>query len=56
MMLQISLDLKEEGKEIEKAIQTVLEKGYRTPDLYEEGTNQIKVGTKEITDKIIEEL
>ena len=56
MMFELSFGLQKEAKEIEKAIEKVLEKGYRTPDLYEEGKNQIKVGTKEITDKIIEEI
>lgn len=56
MMLEISFDLQKEAKEIENAINKVLQKGYRTPDLYEDGTNQIKVGTKEITEKIIEEI
>ena len=33
------------------------EKGFRTPDLFDKTQNaQIKVGTKEITDKIIEEI
>jgi len=56
MMFEISFGLKNEAKEIENAIEKVLEKGYRTADLYEEGKNQIKVGTKEITDRIIEEI
>ena len=56
MMFEISFGLKNEAKEIENAIEKVLEKGYRTEDLYEEGKNQIKVGTKEITDRIIEEI
>lgn len=56
MMFEISFGLKKEAKVIEKAIEQVLEKGYRTADLYEEGKNQIKVGTKEITDKIIKEI
>lgn len=56
MMLEISFGLTKEANEIKDAIGKVLEKGYRTPDLYVEGTNQIKVGTKEMTDKIIEEI
>ena len=57
MMLEISFGLKEEAKDIRKAIENVLEKGYRTPDLYNENQEgQIKIGTKEITDKIIEEI
>jgi len=56
MMLENSFGLKKEAKEIEKAIEKVLKKGYRTQDLFEEGKEQIIVGTKEITNKIIEEL
>lgn len=56
MMLEISFGLKKEAKEIEEAINKVLEKGYRTLDLYEDGNNQIKVSTKEITEKILEEI
>ena len=56
MMLEISFGLSQEAKEIKEAIQKVLEKGYRTPDLYVEGANQIKVGTVEMTNKIIEEI
>lgn len=56
MMLEIAFGLQKEAKEIEIAINKVLEKGYRTADLYEIGTDQIKVGTKEITEKIIEEI
>lgn len=56
MMLEISFGLQKEAKEIENAINRVLEKGYRTADLYEEGSNQILVGTEEMTDRIIEEI
>lgn len=56
MMLEISFGLEKESKEIEKAIEKVLKKGYRTQDIYEENENQIKVGTKEMAMKIIEEL
>lgn len=57
MMLEISFGLKKEAEEIKKAIEKVLEKGFRTPDLFDKTQNaQIKVGTKEITEKIIEEI
>lgn len=56
MMLRISLGLEEEAKEIENAIEKTLGKGYRTLDLFEEGKKQIKVGTVEITEKVIEEI
>ena len=56
LMFENSFDLTDEAKDIRMAIDKVLDKGYRTADLYEEGKNQIKVGTKEITEKIIEEI
>ena len=56
MMLEISFGMMQEAKDIKDAIGKVLEKGYRTPDLYVEGTDQIKVGTNEMTDRIIEEI
>ena len=56
MMMEISFGLKEEAQAIRNAIEKVLEQGYRTPDLYNESDGQIKVGTKEITKKIIEEI
>jgi len=51
MMLRYSFGLKEGANLIEKAVELALERGYRTPDIYTEGTK--KVGTKEITDLII---
>lgn len=57
MMLEVSFGLKDEAKEIKKAVEKVLEKGYRTADLYDEKkSGQIKVGTKEMTEKIIAEI
>lgn len=57
MMFEISFGLKEEANTIRKAIENVLEKGYRTPDLYDNTQKeQILVGTREITNKIIEEI
>lgn len=56
MMLEISFGLAKEAQDINNAISKVLEIGYRTPDLFEEGKNQIKVGTEEITKLIIEEI
>lgn len=56
MMLEISFGLTKEAKEIENAISRVLEKGYRTLDIYEETSNQIKIGTMEMAEKVIEEI
>ncbi|MGN0134058.1 MAG: isocitrate/isopropylmalate family dehydrogenase, partial [Anaerotignum sp.] len=46
MMLKFSFGLVEESKAIEDAVTKVLDAGYRTPDIYSEGTT--KVGTKEM--------
>ena len=50
MMLRYSLNLDREADEIENAVQKTLTDGYRTPDIYTEGT--IPVSTKEMGDKI----
>ena len=50
MMLRYSLNLAREADEIENAVQKTLTDGYRTPDIYTEGT--IPVSTKEMGDKI----
>lgn len=54
MMLRYSFDLEEEAKAVEEAVEKVLAKGYRTIDIYSEGTT--KVGTKEMGDLICNEL
>ncbi|MFN3813306.1 MAG: 3-isopropylmalate dehydrogenase [Aquificaceae bacterium] len=51
MMLKYSFNLKEEADLIERAVEDVLSKGYRTLDIYTEGTK--KVGTKEVTQALI---
>jgi 3-isopropylmalate dehydrogenase len=54
MMLKYSFNMDEASDRIEKAVEKTLEEGYRTPDIYTEGT--IKVGTKEMTKQIIKNL
>jgi 3-isopropylmalate dehydrogenase len=54
MMLKYSFNMDEAAEAIEKAVEETLNQGYRTPDIYSEGT--IKVNTEEITEKIIENL
>lgn len=54
MMLQYSFDLLEEGKAIEDAVLRVLDKGYRTADIYK--TGQKLVGTVEMGKLICEEI
>ena len=50
MMLRYSLNLDQEADAVEKAVQTVLTQGYRTPDIMSEGCTC--VGTREMGDKI----
>lgn len=52
MMLKFSFGLVEESKAIEDAVTAVLDAGYRTPDIYSEGTT--KIGTKEMGRRICE--
>ena len=51
MMLRMSFDLDQEADAIEKAVETVLEQGYRTGDI---AAGMPSIGTKAITEKIIE--
>lgn len=46
MMLKFSFGLTKESQAIEEAVTKVLDAGYRTPDIFSEGTK--KVGTKEM--------
>ena len=50
MLLRYSLGLDREADAVEKAVDDALEAGYRTYDIYSEGTK--KVGTKEMGDAI----
>jgi 3-isopropylmalate dehydrogenase len=50
MMLRYSFDLDEEAKAVEKAVEMVLQEGYRTADILSEG--QTKVSTTEMGDFI----
>lgn len=54
MMLRYSFDLDKEAKAIEDAVQRVLEKGYRTGDIFSKGMTL--VGTKEMGDQIAAEI
>lgn len=54
MMLRYSFDMDEAATQVEKAVANVLEKGYRTSDIYEEGKN--RVGTEEVGFLILDEL
>ena len=51
MMLRFSLDQEEAASRIERAVQTVLEQGLRTPDIFSEGTK--KVGTVEMGEAVV---
>jgi 3-isopropylmalate dehydrogenase len=51
MMLRFSLNQEEAASRIERAVQSVLEQGLRTPDIYSEGTQ--KVGTAQMGDAVV---
>jgi len=54
LMLRYSLGLEKEAAAVEKAVESVLNAGYRTYDIMSEG--KIKVGTKEMGDVIAEKV
>ncbi len=54
MMLRYSLDLDQEADAIEEAVRQTLKDGYRTGDIYSEGTT--RVGTAEMGDRIAERI
>lgn len=51
MMLRYTFNLEVEAQRIEKAVQKVLQQGYRTADIYEPGTK--KVSTSEMGDAVV---
>lgn len=54
LMLRYGLDMEEKAAQIEQAVEKVLDQGYRTADIWTEGTTL--VGTKEMGDRILENL
>lgn len=54
MMLRHSLGLEKEATTIEQTVDNVLEEGYRTPDIFSEGKNEVNTSTmgSAIADKI----
>ncbi|GAA0732440.1 3-isopropylmalate dehydrogenase [Clostridium oceanicum] len=54
MMLKYSFGMEKEARDIEKAVETVLNKGYRTSDIYKEGKKL--VGTEKMGTLISEEI
>lgn len=54
MMLKYSFDMEAESKAIEDAVNTVLNEGYRTADIYTQGT--IQLTCSEMGDKIVSKL
>ncbi len=54
MMLRYTLGLEEQANRIENAVQKVLAQGYRTGDIYTEGTK--KVGTREMGQAVLDAL
>ena len=51
MLLRFSLNQEEAASRIEAAVQSVLEQGLRTPDIYSEGAR--KVGTVEMGEAVV---
>ena len=54
MMLKYSFNMDQAASLVERAVEETLNQGYRTADIYSEGT--VKVNTQEMTEKIIENL
>ena len=54
MMLRFSLNQEAAAQRIEAAVQKVLAQGYRTADIYSEGTQ--RVSTKEMGDAVLKAL
>jgi 3-isopropylmalate dehydrogenase len=54
MLLRYSLELEDEAQAIESAVEAVLAEGYRTKDIYEEGTTL--VGTKAMGNLVAERI
>ena len=54
MMFEYSLDKKVIAEKINDAVRSVLEKGFRTKDIYSE--NKILLSTNEMGDKVLEEI
>jgi len=56
LMLRHSLDMEEAAAAVESAIDRVLERGLRTPDLWTGRSGESKVGTGEMARAVIGEL
>ncbi len=54
MMINLNFGLKKEAEAIETAVMKVLEEGYRTGDIYSEGT--VRIGTKEMGQRIAKKI
>lgn len=56
MMLRYSFGLMKEADTIENAVQKVLDKGFRTRDIYNESNNTVLISTTEMGDRITENI
>jgi 3-isopropylmalate dehydrogenase len=56
MMLRYGLGDGAAADRIENAVDAVLGKGLRTPDIYEGGEGETRVGTEEVTAAVLAEL
>lgn len=56
LMCRYSLDMPEAARDIEQAIETTLEQGYRTNDIYSGNSEEKKVGTDQMGKAVLEQL
>jgi 3-isopropylmalate dehydrogenase len=54
LMLRYSLGLTEEAAMVERAVEVALDQGYRTPDIFTDGTQQVT--TTEMGQRIVDAL
>ena len=54
MMMRYSFHLEKEAQDIEKAVNTILDEGYRTADMMSEGMKQ--VGCQEMGDLVVKQI
>ena len=56
LMLKFGLGREADADRLEAAVEAVLGRGLRTPDLYTGGEGETEVGTAEVTREVLDEL
>ena len=56
MMLRYGLGMESEADRLERAVEVVLERGVRTPDLFTGAEGETEAGTAEVTRLVLGEL